>query len=93
MTAPKFIFGMLLVMTAVGVWSYMDGVSAGVIALRVVIGAVALQIGYFLFVLLTYWQEARVRRGVTTQKPRDARRAEPSGLANEAGRGSKPFSQ
>lgn len=92
MTAPKFIFGMLLVMVAVGTWSYMDGVSAGMIALRVVVAAAVLQIGYFLFILVAAWNEGRTDRKVASRKSAEARHTEAGELIDETSRSTKPFS-
>lgn len=60
MTLPKFIFGMLLVAAAVAIWSIVDGAAMGTIVSRVIICAVVLQLGYFLFVLLMVQKERSV---------------------------------
>ena len=51
MTLPKFIVGMIFVITCVAIWSYFDRASLGVTLLRAVICAIVLQVGYFLIVL------------------------------------------
>ena len=51
MTLPKFVFGMVIVIIIVSIWSYLDAASWGMILLRGVICAVILQVGYFLVVL------------------------------------------
>ncbi|MEJ6782832.1 exopolysaccharide production repressor protein [Aminobacter sp. Piv2-1] len=51
MTLPKFVFGMVIVIIIVSIWSYLDAASWGTILLRGVICAVILQVGYFLVVL------------------------------------------
>jgi len=91
MTAPKFIFGMLLVMMTVGIWSYMDGVSAGVIALRIFIAAVLLQVGYFVFIVAAAWKEARIAQNAATRKPADTRHSDSGELIDEASRSAKSF--
>jgi len=56
-TLPKFIFGMVLVAAAVAGWSVIDQASFGTILLRIVICAIVLQVGYFLFVLVMVMRE------------------------------------
>lgn len=51
MTLPKFVFGMVMVIAAVALWSYLDAAGWGTILLRVLVCAVILQVGYFLVVL------------------------------------------
>ncbi len=50
MSLPKFIVGMIFALVIVIGWSYFDGASLGVIAIRAVICAVIIQAGYFLLV-------------------------------------------
>lgn len=52
MNLPKFLVGMVAVVLLIAVWSYFDGASSGVIAIRMGVTALLLQIGYFLIVFL-----------------------------------------
>lgn len=51
MTLPKFIVGMIFVITCVAIWSYFDRASLGVTLLRAVICAIVLQVGYFIIIV------------------------------------------
>jgi exopolysaccharide production repressor protein len=50
MSLPKFVIGMIFVIAAVSLWSYLDSATAGTVVLRVIACAVILQVGYFLVV-------------------------------------------
>lgn len=74
MSLPKFIIGLLFVVTVVGVWSYLDSAAVGVTLLRVVACALILQIGYFLVVCLM----------VLRNRPESARAAPDAGQSTGA---------
>jgi len=57
MSAAKFVVGMLFVVVIVTVWSILDAASWGTIALRALICAVVLQLGYFGIVLVLVGRE------------------------------------
>ena len=59
MTLPKFAFGMLIVVAIVTTWSLIDDASWATIALRAVVCAVILQVGYFLAVVFMIDRKAR----------------------------------
>lgn len=68
MSAAKFVVGMLFVVAIVTVWSILDAASWGTIALRAIICAAVLQVGYFLIVLVLVGREpARHRLRPDTQ--------------------------
>jgi exopolysaccharide production repressor protein len=71
MSLPKFIVGMMFALAIVVAWSYFDGASVGTMALRAVICAVIIQVGYFLLVFVM------VARGAPTpaDKIREAERS------------------
>jgi exopolysaccharide production repressor protein len=50
MSLANFVVGLILVIVLVGTWSAIDSATAGTILVRLVICAVALQLGYFLVV-------------------------------------------
>ena len=51
MSLPKFVIGMIIVIAAVCIWSYIDSATIGTIVLRMIVSAIILQVGYFLVVL------------------------------------------
>jgi exopolysaccharide production repressor protein len=57
MSAAKFVVGMLFVVAVVTAWSILDAASWGTIALRAIICAAVLQLGYFLIVLIMVGRE------------------------------------
>jgi exopolysaccharide production repressor protein len=68
---------MVLVIAAVAVWSLVDQASVGTILLRVLIGAIILQVGYFLVVLVMVMRE----RSTPDQQPVAGREAPKPNLA------------
>lgn len=69
MTLPKFLFGMVLVLAIVAGWSAHDGASTGTVVLRLLLGALILQVGYFLYVLLLVQRARAPSRGQASAKP------------------------
>ncbi|MHB2264607.1 hypothetical protein [Aliihoeflea sp. PC F10.4] len=69
----------------------MDGVSAGVIALRIFIAAVILQVGYFLFIVAAARKESRATQDIAPRKPADARHPDSGELIDETSRSAKSF--
>jgi exopolysaccharide production repressor protein len=82
MSAPKFAIGMLFVLAVVAVWSLMDSASWTTVLLRVVIGAVVLQVGYFLIVLAMVAKERKPARKAAADKPADPERPGKVGESN-----------
>jgi exopolysaccharide production repressor protein len=72
MTLPKFIVGMIFVITCVAMWSYFDRASLGVTLLRAVICAIVLQVGYFIIVLGMIFAGSPNRADVAQNRPAPA---------------------
>jgi exopolysaccharide production repressor protein len=68
LTLPKFIFGMLLVVVAVSIWTAIDGYSLSAVIMRAIACAVILQVGYFVYVLVMVGRE---RPELTSAKRRE----------------------
>ena len=66
MKLATFILVMLVTVLAVGVWSYTNGAGAGAIFLRIAATAIALQVTYFVLLLVTGLLESshKVSQGI-----------------------------
>jgi exopolysaccharide production repressor protein len=69
LTLPKFIFGMLLVVVAVSIWTAIDGYSLSAVIMRAIACAVILQVGYFVYVLVMVGREGPELTSATQREP------------------------
>ncbi|MER9652834.1 exopolysaccharide production repressor exox [Mesorhizobium sp. M0152] len=82
MSLPKFIVGMIFALAIVVAWSWLGGASVGTTLLRVILCAVAIQVGYFVLVY------AMIARSAPTPADR-ARDAERKLSSTEVAEGEK----